>query len=264
MKKYSLKQMRKRDNYKEYDSVFVGQEIYEFKEVSSTMNVIKQVSSNSGTVVVSETQTQGKGRFEREWYSQEKNDLLFSYILNIPKEDIHTMLFKNSLSLLKTVSELVDQRVFIKWPNDIYCENKKIAGILTKTELFSGNTVVIVGIGLNVNSDKKYFLSKGLNATSLKLLTGKIFDKRKVLYDFLNNLNKMLSKDFNEEEVFGEWKKSLGIMGKIINFSFIDNEKITLKAKVEDIDNIGRLIIKDSSGKKRFLSSEDITIVNKN
>ena len=53
-------------------------------------------------------------------------------------------------------------------------------------------------------------------------------------------------------------------MGKIINFSFIDNEKITLKAKVEDIDNIGRLIIKDSSGKKRFLSSEDITIVNKN
>ena len=40
MKKYSLKQMRKRDNYKEYDSVFVGQEIYEFKEVSSTMNVI--------------------------------------------------------------------------------------------------------------------------------------------------------------------------------------------------------------------------------
>ena len=250
MKKYSLKQMRKRDNYKEYDSVFVGQEIYEFKEVSSTMNVIKQVSSNSGTVVVSETQTQGKGRFEREWYSQEKNDLLFSYILNIPKEDIHTMLFKNSLSLLKTVSELVDQRVFIKWPNDIYCENKKIAGILTKTELFSGNTVVIVGIGLN--------------ATSLKLLTGKIFDKKKVLYDFLNNLNKMLSKDFNEEEVFGEWKKSLGIMGKIINFSFIDIEKITLKAKVEDIDNIGRLIIKDSSGKKRFLSSEDITIVNKN
>ena len=80
----------------------------------------------------------------------------------------------------------------------------------------------------------------------------------------MNNLNKMLSKDFNEEEVFGEWKNSLGIMGKIINFSFIDNEKITLKAKVEDIDNIGRLIIKDSSGKKRFLSSEDITIVNKN
>ena len=85
--------MRKRDNYKEYDSVFVGQEIYEFKEVSSTMNVIKQVSSNSGTVVVSETQTQGKGRCEREWYSQEKNDLLFSYILNIPKEDFSVKLY---------------------------------------------------------------------------------------------------------------------------------------------------------------------------
>ncbi|MBM31563.1 MAG: biotin--[acetyl-CoA-carboxylase] ligase [Chloroflexi bacterium] len=264
MKKYSLKDMRERYDYQESDSILVGQKIYEFQKVTSTMDVVKELSSSSGVVVVSETQTQGKGRFEREWISQEKNDLLFSYILKIPQENIHTMLFKNSLSLLKTISELIDQRVFIKWPNDIYCENEKIAGILTKTELFSGNSELIVGIGLNVNSDKTYLLSKGLKATSLKFLTGKTFDKRKILYGFLNNLNKMLAKDFNENEVFFEWKNSLGILGKIINFRFIDNEKITLKAKVEDIDDIGRLIIKDSSGRKGFLSSEEITIVNKN
>ena len=98
MKKYSLKQMRKRDNYNESDNVFVGQEIYEFKEVSSTMNVIKQVSSNSGTVVVSETQTQGKGRFEREscWI------LLNRLSFRIQRSFIHSRIASCPLRLLIT------------------------------------------------------------------------------------------------------------------------------------------------------------------
>ena len=263
LKKYSLNQLREQWNYNEIDTVVVGNPIYEFEEVSSTMNVVKsEFSTTSGGVVVSCRQTKGIGRFDREWHSDDEKDLLFSYILNIPIEQLHTMLFINSISLLRTVSDMVDNSVFIKWPNDIYCNQEKIAGILTKTELISDRALVIVGIGLNVNSDEDFFLSKKLKATSLKSLTGKTYNKRRILYNFLNKLNKIFAQQLNDDDVFKEWKDSLNLIGETINFSFMTNQKIVLNAIVEDIDSIGRLKIRNSSGKESFLSSEEITIVN--
>jgi len=242
--------------------IIVGKKIYEFKEVSSTMDVVKsKFATDSGVVVVSEKQSKGIGRFNRAWYSQGGKDLLFSYVLTLPINNIHTMIYKNSLSLFKTVSKLVDAHFLIKWPNDIYCDNYKIGGILTKTEILSKTAQVIVGVGLNVNSDQGFFMDRKLKATSLKCLTGKNYQKREILYHFLNELNLMLSNRFKENEIFSQWKNSLNIIDQYLHFSFMNNSNVVFKAIVKDVDETGRLVVIDSLGKKRILSSEDITIL---
>lgn len=151
---------------KDLNTKFIGRRIYYFDTVSSTMEVAMQLGlkmAPSGTLVVAESQTKGKGRLGRNWFSPKYKGIYASLIIRprlLPSQaPILTLLC--AVSICEAIKEVVSVDVSIKWPNDLLLGNKKIGGILTElnAEMDEINFLVI-GIGLNVNNDKKACLPR--------------------------------------------------------------------------------------------------------
>jgi BirA family biotin operon repressor/biotin-[acetyl-CoA-carboxylase] ligase len=145
-----------------------------FSEVDSTNNELiqrlQEQDLNEGFLMQAGFQSGGKGQGENLWESEREKNLLFSFVLRPTFLDITKQFFITiitSLALADTVQLLVvDDSVKIKWPNDIYVEDKKIAGVLIENAI-QGNQFewVVVGIGLNVN--QQVFHSDVPNPVSL-------------------------------------------------------------------------------------------------
>lgn len=152
-------------------------------EVDSTNSHARRMLQDSmpadGTLITAGSQTAGRGQRDRHWHSVPGQDITASYILRptfLSAERQFMLGAAVALALHSAVTELCgtgEEPVRIKWPNDILIGKQKVAGILIENSL-RGMTLdtAIVGIGLNVNGRS---FPKGLRATSLSLLTGKIF-----------------------------------------------------------------------------------------
>jgi len=161
--------------------------LIEFKKIPSTNTYLKEnyEKLESFTFVRTDYQTKGRGQFERQWMSANGRNLLLSFVL----KDIH-------ISQLTTIKEWVKSAIFatlgsfgldvyFKEPNDVYCNDRKLCGILMETK-GSGQQLdyVVVGIGLNVNQ----FLFQNFKATSLFIETKKTHNVRKVMSKLITNL----------------------------------------------------------------------------
>ncbi|MFV0593514.1 MAG: biotin--[acetyl-CoA-carboxylase] ligase [Draconibacterium sp.] len=163
-------------------------------EVDSTNNYAKQLVSDgaeNGTVVLAHFQTRGKGQPGNFWESEAEKNLLTSVILYPTFLDAARQFLVSkivSLSLLELLQAEVDN-VSIKWPNDIYIGNRKVAGILIENSI-KGSTLdfSIIGIGLNLNQLE--FQSNAPNPVSLQQLNGKLYNTQDVLKAFLNYFRK--------------------------------------------------------------------------
>ena len=108
-----------------------------------------------GTVIMAENQYQGRGQLESTWHAEPGKNLTFSLYLKpsflLPAEQF-ILNMAISLALCKSLQELTGDGLSIKWPNDIYYQDKKIGGMLIESTL-SGNTIksCVIGIGINVN-----------------------------------------------------------------------------------------------------------------
>lgn len=132
----------------------IGEELEVLYEVDSTNEFLKRNyrSFHDGAVVVAIKQTAGKGRFGRTWYSPEGG--LWYSVLFKPKIHIglhvYTKIF--SISIAEVLKKL-KVKVTIKWPNDVYYEGKKLAGILAEAVSENNRVVaIVVGVGINVNN----------------------------------------------------------------------------------------------------------------
>lgn len=144
-----------------------------------------------GTVVVAETQTKGRGRWGRSWFSPE-GGLYFSLILKPRKGLIKPLPILAGLSLKGAIKKVTGIASRMKLPNDILINGKKVAGILLeKRDLF-----LILGMGINTNIREEQLAE--LSGTSLSYITGKRINNKKLLSAFLQ--------DF-EESYFDNLKK---------------------------------------------------------
>lgn len=138
-----------------------------------------------GAVIVSEYQTKGRGRFNRSWQSARGKDLLFSFILRPKLKASGTPILTHLAA--QAVSEMLVSRfelaAKLKKPNDVLIRDKKICGILTESSgVKQKMDYVVVGIGLNVNSEKKDLIDL---ATSIWIETKKKVEKEPLLIDIL-------------------------------------------------------------------------------
>jgi BirA family biotin operon repressor/biotin-[acetyl-CoA-carboxylase] ligase len=168
------------------DTLFVGNNAIRLPIVESTNTYAQELVKNGfapqGTLIIAEKQILGRGQRGKTWQSEAGKNLTFSLIL-YPS----SLLAENQFLLTQVVSlaltDFIDaesgsQVSRIKWPNDIYVGNKKIAGILIENNLRGSDIAVsIIGIGLNVNQET-FAIS---NAKSLKIITQKDFDLQKCL-----------------------------------------------------------------------------------
>ena len=148
--------------------------IIEFDELISTNKfALENITKYpSGTVIKAKKQIAGRGRFERKWVSDKENNCYISFILKPDKK--YQSVFPNITQYLSLVvcQELLRYGVkaSIKWPNDVLVNGKKIAGILSETS-FSGDKFqgIVVGLGLNIDLNKKDLEQIDIPATSLRL-----------------------------------------------------------------------------------------------
>jgi len=170
--------------------LFVGQNFVLLKEVDSTNNFLKELVSNSkpvieGTVIMAENQYAGRGQQQNGWFAEPGKNLTFSLLLNP-----HFLAVTNQFDLVRAVSlgvfdalePLLGADLKIKWPNDIYYQDRKLGGMLIENMIQGGQIKnSIIGIGLNINQEN---FAPGLaNPVSLKQILQKDYELRSILSD---------------------------------------------------------------------------------
>jgi len=241
-----------------YQGLFIGNKIVKLKEVDSTNSFMQQLLSNNekeieGLVVVADNQTSGRGQRGNEWHSLEGENLTFSILLKPNLLIEHQFLLSKviSLGILDFLKDIGVFNVKIKWPNDIYCGNNKIAGILIENSIRNNKVVnSVIGIGLNVNQvnfeedikhptsiineiDKSFLLEEALNQLLffiekryLALKSSKI---EQIDFDYLNNLYWM-----NEQRNF-IIKNSIE-KGEIVGVALIGKIQIKINDEIKEFD----------------------------
>lgn len=163
-----------------------GRQIIRLEETESTnsylRDLLKSQHLEEGSVVVADFQTAGRGQVGNNWYSDKGDNLLFSLLIyptGIPANEQFIISRMVSLAIKNTLDQFADD-IRIKWPNDIYWKEKKIAGILIENSL-QGKIIEnsIIGIGLNLN--QQIFPVELPNPVSLRQITATEQDKNYIL-----------------------------------------------------------------------------------
>lgn len=231
---------------------------FHFNQLDSTSAFLKRgrFSLRNFTFVSCDYQTDGHGRMGRTWVSPKNENLMFSVLIKEKKlaNNFSTLSLCSAVSILKVLQNLGLNNLFIKWPNDVYANGKKICGILLES-VSDDNKLsnVIVGIGLNVNTTD--FIGEfNTPPTSIALESQKKhnLDKIKRL------VYKQIKKDFidlkKEKSDYLAIARAKNFLKEKQVFAEIDN--ITTEIKVLDIDNDNSLICEIDGKTKKVISGE--------
>lgn len=233
-----------------------------YKELDSTQDQIKRwveqyPNMPSGKVVVSDFQTKGKGQRGNFWESKRGENLTFSLYLkpqNWPAADSFILSQIVSLALVDVVETHTKESVCIKWPNDIYVADSKIAGILIENS-WTGALIdySIIGIGLNLN--QMIFDSPAPNPISLRLLTGGLYDREAVLDHFLERLDYYLSLFTLNEQVASLYTQRLYRFNQWADYQ--DSISI-FRGRIVGVDRQGALQVERQRGEVDCFSFKEI------
>ncbi len=172
--------------------------IIKLNAINSTNNYAKNLISSEivedFTVVVAKHQTSGRGQMGTVWSSEAFKNLTFSVFVDTSRYNLEFPFYLSMVSALairKSLYSFLIPKLQIKWPNDILSQNKKICGVLIENVIKQGGVnASIIGIGLNVNQTDFKDLP---NASSLKLLTGSVFNLDELLERIVSNLKDYFS-----------------------------------------------------------------------
>ncbi len=239
---------------------FIAKKIHYFDYLSSTMDLAMQLgiqAAPNGTLVLAESQTKGRGRLGRSWASPKYKGIYLSLILRpkISPSASPVLTLLSAVSICEAIKNIVGLDAQIKWPNDVFIYNKKIAGILTEmnAEVDKVNFVVI-GIGLNVNNDKKSLIAQ---ATSLKEQAGQSLSRVMLLQELLRRIeiNYSLLEDKGAQAIIDKWRNFSLTLGKRVKVSCQDKY---IEGQAVDVDKDGALLIRKDSGLIQKVFSGDV------
>jgi BirA family biotin operon repressor/biotin-[acetyl-CoA-carboxylase] ligase len=213
----------------------------------------------SGSLVVADHQTEGRGRGDRTWFSlPHLGSLLFSVILRprIPPEQLSLVSIAVAVSTSQALSER-KQANKLKWPNDIVTRGRKLGGLLAEAEISEGKVSwVVVGVGVNMRISRDQFPRElQATATSCVLETGRSYDRAEVLAGILIHLDRHL-KDLAAGRggmILDQYERLCDTIGKAVSID-LGNRNVT-KGVAVGIDDFGGLILDTGD----VLSMGDVT-----
>lgn len=179
--------------------------------------------AKSGTVAAAREQVRGKGRLGRSWLSKKDENIMFSVLLRprIAPPEAAAITPLTGLAVCKALRSFTGLDCRIKWPNDIICGGKKLCGILTEMSAeFDAVEYIVTGVGINVDqTDFPEDIS--YKATSLRLETGRSFDKNKLLARVLDQLEEELMRYDLEltSKALEEYTALCATVGRTVSFS---------------------------------------------
>ena len=240
----------------------IGRSIHHFPQIESTNTKARELAEQGapeGTLVVAEYQTRGKGRMSRPWESPAGQNLLFSIILRptLPPQQTFNLILLVSVALCRSIQMETNLELKIKWPNDLYCRGKKLAGILAEFAAESDRlNYVIIGVGLNVNWSPAALPEDAQPATSILRETGIRASRLEIMVSFLAGMERLYRQAQREGYHFIKqaWEHYSLIKNRPVK---VMNGKETWSGIAQGIDPQGALmVILDSGEKKRFLTGD--------
>lgn len=227
------------------------------------LNEATDIQELHGIAIIADEQTKGRGRFERTWNSKPGEDILVSAIL-CPRLSISGQLtVMASLAAGSTVDALTSYRSDIKWPNDVIVAGKKICGVIAESLTIGDAFACIVGIGLNVNLLADPDDPKDYDATSIRELSGAdvIIDRSEVLATLLEHINELYDALDRGEAIIPEWRAKVITLGSRVEVApaFQSGAGEMIKGFAEDVDDFGRLLVREDDGVLRAVSAGEVT-----
>jgi len=200
-----------------------------------------------GTVVCADSQTGGRGRLGRRWESPPGVNLYFSLLLRPPLSPLHApqLTLVTAIALAAAVEECSGLQARLKWPNDLYLEGRKAAGILAEMSADPDRLRhVVVGVGLNVNAEPGDFPEEIRGkATSLREQAGRTFRRVEVLAAFLDSFadsyEVFLSGGF--KALLPEWVRRDALAGKKVLLRYGTD---VARGKALGVDESGMLLFR--------------------
>lgn len=253
---------------KDLNTKYIGKELFVFNEVSSTNTLARFLSMNGiadGSVIISEKQTNARGRSGKAWESP-LGGVWLSIVLNphVDYAKLPLITLATGVAVAKTLEKVGVENPEIKWPNDIMINGKKVCGILTEavTKL---NTIenVIIGVGIDANLDIEDFpeeLQEG--TTTLQNELGRKGSENLLIKTFLEEFEK-ISELFDHEgyeEILKEWRKRSYSIGKIVEVREPFNKNYD--AYVLGVSREGALIVEKIDGTLEKVISGECIIKN--
>lgn len=244
---------------------FVGYKILELPWLSSTNDYCKQIAGSSGTdegtVVWTRKQISGRGRGSNRWESEDGKNLTFSVILKplfLQPADQFFISMAVSLGITGYLKKHT-LNVKIKWPNDIYVGDKKIAGILIENSVMDKRiTQSIAGTGLNLNQIN--FSNHLPNPISLKQITSRTFppdENLKYVCSEIDHWYRRL-KQGELKEIKEHYTTQLFRLNEKHPFRDING---VFQAHVRGVDNFGRLAMEVDGGRIRYFGFNEVRFI---
>ncbi len=233
------------------------------EEAGSTSDVIRelgQAGGPHGLAVLAEKQTAGRGRRENRWLASAGRDLMLSVLLRppVPQELWPRVTSLAALAICKAIEAGLPLKPLIKWPNDIYLNDRKICGLLAETFFSPSGSFLCLGIGINVNSTG--FPSElAATATSLFLeMKGghlPVIDRNPLAAGVLQHLAEELERiDAGYADAMREVRERSWLLGRTIRARAQGREVF---GRAADLNHEGHLVLVLPDGSSLALSSAD-------
>ncbi|HSM46977.1 MAG TPA: biotin--[acetyl-CoA-carboxylase] ligase [Draconibacterium sp.] len=221
-------------------------------EVESTNNyanhLVLSKAAEHGTVVLAQHQKMGKGQQGNSWESEFGKNLLMSIILFPDFLPATKQFYLSKIASLALANFVKSEKaeVSIKWPNDIYVGNSKLAGILIENSIKANHLdSSIIGVGLNLNQER--FVSDAPNPVSLKQITGKDYKIEEVALKIWELLSfwfeNLQSRSFSEIDLI-----YFNQLFRVNEWALFAKQGIQFEARIKGIGDFGQLILEDRSG----------------
>lgn len=226
-------------------------------EVDSTNNYLRLHRADDCLLVTADRQTAGRGSGHNHWESAAGQNLVLSLLLH-PRHVEAARQFVITEAMSLAVCEAMPVASTIKWPNDIYVGDRKLAGMLIENTL-RGMAIedCIVGLGLNVN--QRQFLSDAPNPTSLAIATGRTYDREPLLASILHSLDAYMELTASDpQRLHRLYLARLYRKGREALYADAGGP---FRATLTDVEPTGRLVLTDDAGRRRTYDFKQVQYI---
>ena len=235
---------------------------YFIPQTPSTSTLLRELARKNqleeGFMIHTDFQLAGKGQAGNSWESEIAQNLLFSILLYPHHVAIEAQFILSQLVsvAIKKVLDRYCSDITVKWPNDIYWKDKKLAGILIESSLQGAKiSSMVIGVGLNVNQIR--FLSDAPNPVSLRQITGEEIERATLLAEIYQEIM-VHYLDFETPQIRSEYARSL--YRKDAPHLFNDGEA-TFEATLQGVEPDGRLLLETAKKELRTFYFKEISFV---
>ncbi len=239
-----------------------------FPVIDSTNNEANRQLSyerNTPFAVFSSHQKKGRGRLGREWYSATPDNLYLSVVFepNIQPQKLQHFTLWAGIHICHALQSFIPNATLkIKWPNDLYCESRKFAGMLTEAEMDTDCLKTIVfGIGINLNSNPTDYPEKIRKlATSLYAIHRKKLPLNKIaayVIKAIHDAYEICIQKSNTDDLIDAWEPLDFLYGKFVTAKIGEKE---ISGMASGIDKSGAILLKGEHGQFQPVRAGDVTL----